>query len=80
MAERQQSGEAEQQVEGAGEDREAERLHHEHRVDARERRDGEQRRHDRRADQDAAARRDGAYGKGGGRRHASARVRTARPA
>ncbi len=43
MAEREQPGVAEQQVEGAGEDRVAERGHHEHRIEADERRRDQQR-------------------------------------
>ena len=42
MAERQQAGVAEQQVEGAGEDGVAERRHHEDRIEAQERRGDEQ--------------------------------------
>ena len=53
VAERQQSAEADQQIERAGEEREAQRLHQEHRIDADERRDGEHHRHQRRRDQHA---------------------------
>src|SRR6185503_10914932 len=40
MAEREQAAESDQQVEGAGEEREAHRLHHEHRIEE-ERHDGD---------------------------------------
>ena len=42
MAERQQAAETQQQIERAGEEREAQRLHHEHRIDAGE---GRERQH-----------------------------------
>ncbi len=46
MAERQQPAIADQQVEGAGQQRKAERLHHEERIDPGERHDQQQCRHD----------------------------------
>jgi hypothetical protein len=49
VTEGKQAAEADQQVEGAGEEREAHRLHHEHRIEHGGRR-GEQRGHDGDAD------------------------------
>ena len=46
VAERQQSAIADQEVEGAGEQRKAQRLHHKERIDAGPGHDQEQRRHD----------------------------------
>ena len=54
MAEGEEAGVAEQEVEGAGEEREAEHLHQEHRVE-HERRDEERREQDR-EDQQVVAR------------------------
>jgi len=56
MTERQQPAEAEQQIEGAREKREAQRLHDEHRIDAGERRHGERDRHHDGGDQHRVAR------------------------
>jgi hypothetical protein len=53
VSEREQAAEPDQQVEGAREQREAQRLHEEHRIDAHEGRDRQHRAHDRRRDERA---------------------------
>ena len=80
VAERQQSAKAKQKIECTRKEREAQRLHQEHRIHAGEGRDGEHHHHQRGGDQHTIARRRrhrGDSGRGGGRRvHVSVPVRT----
>jgi len=55
MAERQQAAIADQEVERAGEQRKAQRLHHEVRIEARQRHDGQQHPHDDEGDHEVRA-------------------------
>ena len=79
MTERQQPAESQQQVERAGEQREAKRLHQKHRVDSDEGGNGEKQDHCCAAEREAVARETG-RGSGGGSRRRHYRSRPKRPA